>query len=330
MKRKRLGKTELEISEIVLGGGYVGGVFLHADDDARRAVLRTAIDGGINWIDTAPSYGDGQSEEVFGWLLAELDTNVRPQVSTKVAIDDAGGDLLGQVRDSLEQSFRRLKLDHVPLLQLHNKLGIGDHADGSERLPVDRVLGKGGVVDAFETLKSEGVIDHCGFTALGDPAACATIVDSGRVDTIQVYFNLINPSAGVDVAHQWHSNNYRGLLGRCQAMDVGVLGIRVYAAGLLASRQRHGREIPVAENVSYEEERPRADAIAETMKDVSGTSAQKALRFVLDHPYVDAAVIGLAELDHLVQALAATAMPPLPDIVGKELAHIWQSNYGAV
>jgi L-galactose dehydrogenase/L-glyceraldehyde 3-phosphate reductase len=324
MKRKRLGRTGLEISEIVLGGGYVGGVFLHADDDTRRAVLRTAVDGGINWIDTAPSYGDGQSEQAFGWLLAELEANVRPQVSTKVAIDDAGGDLLGQMRDSLERSFRRLKLDHIPLLQLHNKLG-----NGPERLSVDRVLGKGGVADAFDTLKSEGAIDHCGFTALGDPAACTTIVDSGRVDTAQVYFNLINPSAGVDVAKQWHSNDYRGLLGRCQAMDVGVLGIRVYAAGLLASRYRHGREIPVAESASYEEERPRADTIAEVMKDVPGTSAQKALRFVLDHPHVDAAVIGLAELDHLVQALVATAMAPLPDAVGKELERIWQSNYGA-
>ena len=66
------------------------------------------------------------------------------------------------------------------------------------------------------------------------------------------------------------------------------------------------------------------------MKDVPGTSAQKALRFVLDHPHVDAAVIGLAELDHLVQALAATAMAPLPDAVDKELERIWQSNYGAV
>ncbi len=324
MKRKRLGRTGLDISEIVLGGGYVGGVFLHADDDTRRAVLRTAVDGGINWIDTAPSYGDGQSEEAFGWLLAELEAGVRPQVSTKVAIDDARGDLLGQVRDSLEQSFRRLQLDHVPLLQLHNKLG-----HGPERLPVGRVLGKGGVADAFETLKSEGVIDHCGFTALGDAAACTAVVDSGRVDTAQVYFNLINPSAGVDVSHQWHSNDYRGLLDRCQAMDVGVLGIRAYAGGLLASRERHGREIPVAENASYEEERPRADAIAEVLKDVPGTSAQKALRFVLDHPHVDAAVIGLAELDHLAQALAVTTMAPLSDTVRGALEHIWQSNYGA-
>ena len=58
--------------------GYVGGVFLHADDDERRAVLRTAIDSGINWIDTAPSYGDGQSETAIGWLLRELEAHERP------------------------------------------------------------------------------------------------------------------------------------------------------------------------------------------------------------------------------------------------------------
>ena len=62
MNTKRLGRTDLEISEIVLGGGYVGGVFLHGDDDTRRRVLRMALDNGVNWVDTAPSYGYGQSE----------------------------------------------------------------------------------------------------------------------------------------------------------------------------------------------------------------------------------------------------------------------------
>jgi len=55
------------------------------------------------------------------------------------------------------------------------------------------------------------------------------------------------------------------------------------------------------------------------LKDVPGTSAQKALRFVLDHPHVDAAVIGLAELDHLAQALAVTTMAPLSDTARRAL-----------
>ena len=72
MNTKRLGRTDLEISEIVLGGGYVGGVFLHGNDDTRRRVLRMALDNGVNWIDTAPSYGDGQSESAIGQLLADF------------------------------------------------------------------------------------------------------------------------------------------------------------------------------------------------------------------------------------------------------------------
>ena len=72
MKTNTLGRTGLQISELVFGGGFVGGILLHASDEVRREAIRRALDGGINWIDTAASYGNGQSEEVVGWLLSEL------------------------------------------------------------------------------------------------------------------------------------------------------------------------------------------------------------------------------------------------------------------
>ena len=319
---KRLGRTDLEISEIVLGGGYVGGVFLHGDDDTRRRVLSMALDNGVNWVDTAPSYGDGQSESVIGRLLGEFAADDRPRISTKVSIDASTGDIQGQIRASLEESFTRLNVSHVTLLQLHNPLG-----NGPKQLPIDSVLGRGGVVDTFSMLKTEGVIDYAGFTALGSPKACIEAVDSGHMDTAQVYFNLINPSAGVAVASDWHSEDYRHLLSRCHAQDVGVLAIRVYAAGLLASRDRHGREIPVTSNAAYDAERQRADAISIAIARMPGTAAQKALRFVLDHPHVDAAVIGLADVDHLEQALAVPGMASVPDDVGAALDTLWQNNY---
>ena len=55
----------------------MGGILIDADDDTRRAAIRVAIDGGINWIDTAAAYGSGQSEEAIGWLLRELDETER-------------------------------------------------------------------------------------------------------------------------------------------------------------------------------------------------------------------------------------------------------------
>ena len=87
LKRRPFGKTGLEISELVLGAGYVGGIIIHADDDTRRALIRRVLDAGINWIDTAESYGDGASEEALGWLLGELPKDKVPYPSTKFRLD---------------------------------------------------------------------------------------------------------------------------------------------------------------------------------------------------------------------------------------------------
>ena len=59
MKYRKLGKTGLEISEIIFGGGAVGGILINANDDTRRRAVRMALDAGIIWIDTAASYGNG-------------------------------------------------------------------------------------------------------------------------------------------------------------------------------------------------------------------------------------------------------------------------------
>ena len=78
MKYRPYGNTGLEISEIVFGAGAVGGIIIDADDETRRRAIRTAVDAGINWIDTAASYGQGRSEEALGWLLKELSDDEQP------------------------------------------------------------------------------------------------------------------------------------------------------------------------------------------------------------------------------------------------------------
>ena len=87
MKYRKFGRTGLEISEIVFGGGKVGGILIDADDDTRRKAIRRALDAGINWIDTAAQYGEGRSETALGWLLGEIDD--QPYLSTKFRIDPA-------------------------------------------------------------------------------------------------------------------------------------------------------------------------------------------------------------------------------------------------
>ena len=142
-----------------------------------------------------------------------------------------------------------------------------------------------------------------------------------------MYYNLINPSAGYDIEKAWHSENYTGLLSACRQFEVGVLGIRVYAAGILASRVQHGREIPVTPNANYESELQRANRIRKLLAGVDGTDAQKALRFVLDQNQIHGAVIGLAELSHLQDAIGTTQLDSLPSLVVDQLKNLWDSDY---
>ena len=68
MRYRPFGRTGLQVSELVFGGGWVGGILIHQDDATKRAAIERALEAGINWIDTAPSYGDGESERALGWL----------------------------------------------------------------------------------------------------------------------------------------------------------------------------------------------------------------------------------------------------------------------
>ena len=72
MKKNKLGRTGLEVSEVVLGGGWVGGLFIDPSYDIMEKALKLSIQSGINWIDTAETYSDGQSENNIGNLLESL------------------------------------------------------------------------------------------------------------------------------------------------------------------------------------------------------------------------------------------------------------------
>ncbi|NQV99878.1 MAG: aldo/keto reductase [Rhodospirillales bacterium] len=311
MKYRRLGKTGLQISEIVFGGGFVGGILIDPDDDTKREAIRRAQAAGVNWIDTAASYGQGQSEQALGWLLAELEQ--QPHVSTKVGLDvDHLDDIAGQIERSLHASLQRLNKDSVDLLQLHNQIGT---QVGGRTIQLEHALQ---AADGLERMREQGLINHIGFTALGDGAVCKQVVNSGRFDTAQVYYNLINPSAGWKQPRAWDCHDFTGLLEACANNDVGVMNIRVFAAGILVTETRHGREIPVTTNADQQLEEQRArrvlDALGITADGTTphGTRSQTAIRFALSNPGLACSVVGMAELAHLDQAVAASDMGPLP------------------
>jgi L-glyceraldehyde 3-phosphate reductase len=327
MQTRRFGRTNLDVPVLTFGGGWVGGLLIRGSEEERENVLNTALAAGIDWIDTASLYGNGISETVIGSWLKRLAPNKRPRVSTKFNIDTSAGNFAEQIEQSVRASLGRLGLDRVPLLILHSRIV---DAAGSERdkrsLNPKEVLESGGIADIMDGLRKKGLCDWIGLTGLGDTAALHQTIDSGRFDVAQIYYNLINPTAMRSAGPGWNSTDFDGLLHRCAARDMGVMNIRIFAAGHLATNERHGREVPITANAANAAEEARAKAVARVLGSQDGTGAQTALRFGLACPLVSTIVVGIGETWHLGEALAAEQKGPLPLSAVQALESVWRSD----
>ncbi len=331
MKYREFGRTGLKVSELVFGGGAVGGLLVNADDDTKLEALRRALAGGINWIDTAPRYGQGRSETALGWLLGEVEET--PYLSTKVRIDIGDlSDLSGQIERSLTESFGRLKRDSVDLVQLHNPIhaetGGGAAIASGSALGIDAVLGKDGVAAGLERLRDQGLTRFIGLTALGEAGPICEAIRSGRFDSAQVYHNLINPTAARAMPEGFSGHDFSGVIAACKAVGAAVMNIRIFAAGVLPTDKRHGRESVITLGSDIDLEEKRAQAVFEALGDSYGSRAQTALRFGLANPDVACVVFGLAELAHLDDALAAAEMGPLPQEALDRLNTVHAAEFG--
>ncbi|MBL8701714.1 MAG: aldo/keto reductase [Alphaproteobacteria bacterium] len=324
MKSRRFGRMGWSVSELVIGGGIVGGILILKDEATRRAALERATAAGINWIDTAASYGNGVSEETIGRLRPDL--SPRPMISTKFRLAPGDlGDIPAAIERALAASLQRLRIDRIELYQLHNALGE-TAAEG--RLAPEHVFGPRGVVETLERLKEQGVIKAIGFTAVGESRACLRAVESGRFDSAQVYYNILNPSAAWERAPaDWPAQDFSGLLAACARHGVAAMNIRVFAGGALTGAMRHGREVAITDGAEPERELARADAVHRALGDSHGSRAQTALRFALAEPRLACIVVGLHELAHLDAALAAQAAGPLPESALSRLPALWARDF---
>jgi aryl-alcohol dehydrogenase-like predicted oxidoreductase len=327
MQRRRFGRTGLDVPVLTFGGGWVGGLLIRGAEAEREGVLNRALGAGIDWIDTAALYGNGVSESVIGQWLRSVPSERRPRISTKFNVDTSEGDVARQVERSVTASLERLGLARVPLLILHSRVvDAANRARDTRSLSVAEVLGTGGIADIMDRLRAQGICDWIGLTGLGDPGALHEVVDSGRFDVAQVYYNLLNPTAMAAAGPGWSSTDFDCLLHRCAARDMGVMGIRIFAAGHLASSERHGREIAITANAENAAEEARARAVRDVLGSKYGTGAQTALRFGLACPLLSTIVVGIGETWHLDEALAAAEMGPLPGPALALLGPLWKSH----
>ena len=312
MQRRRLGRTGLEISVLGFGAGAVGGLMTKgAAADQERAVAR-AVELGINYIDTAALYGNGESERNLGRVLKTLKPDV--VLGTKFRLKAADrGRVAAFVAQSMDESLQRLQRDHVDLFQLHNPLVA---KDADDHMDIDIALNE--VVPALQKLVKAGKTRFIGFSGVGETAALLKAVDSKAFDTMQVVYNALNPSAGGPMPHGAPGQDYGRVLERTKANDMGTIVIRALAGGALAGTvERHPLAMQVVEPIGsapdFTGDVARAKAFEPLIRQgLAGSLTELAQRFVIANPAVTTMLVGYSTLDQLEQAAAAVNKGPLP------------------
>jgi aryl-alcohol dehydrogenase-like predicted oxidoreductase len=207
VRRRQLGTTDLQLSVVGFGAWAAGGAgWLHGlgpqDDRDSIAALKRALEGGVNWIDTAPMYGLGHSEEVVGRALREISAAERPYVFTKCsAAWTADGDIEplttpASIRPQLESSLQRLGVERVDLLQIHWPGFYGDAMEDAWSVLLD--------------LKASGEIRYAGVSnfTVDELGTCEKL---GHVDSLQPPFSAITRTAAAQLI-PWCAANGSGVI----------------------------------------------------------------------------------------------------------------------
>jgi aryl-alcohol dehydrogenase-like predicted oxidoreductase len=318
VEQRALGRTGLTVSALGFGAGAVGGLMVRGTRAEREAAVRRAIELGVTLFDTAPSYGDGRSEQQLGVALRGVDEGILLSTKVEVSHDDLD-DIAGAIRRSVQASLRRLGRDSVDLLQLHNAIQRGRRLGSLE---LSDVLDD--VVPALLDLRDAGTIRMLGFTAAGDTEVLHAAVASEAFDTIQMFVSLLNPSAAYDIPQHFPAHDFNGLLAEARKRGVGVLAIRVLASGALgAEGPRHpnaGDPWPLFTSGDFARDLRNARWLA---AELGVELPDAALRFVAGLDGISTVLVGISSIEQLEQAAASIERGPLPEPTVAELKPAW-------
>jgi aryl-alcohol dehydrogenase-like predicted oxidoreductase len=319
MDQRPLGKTGLTVSALGYGAGNVGGLMVRGTHEQQVEAVKRALDAGITYFDTAPLYGDGLSEQHLGAVLSELNAWGRVRVGTKVRLRGEDlRDVAAAVRKSITDSLRRLGHDSVDLLQLHNTIrATTDPANpglGGDDLAA--------AADAIQAVVKEGLAGHAGFTGVGDTEPLHAAASSGRFETMQSYFNAINPSAG-HAGASGGAQDQAGVIDVAAKAGLGVIAIRVMAGGAMTGSEQRaplaspglGPALVPGNTMEFDVATAAArDALAHELGLES--ALELSLRLVIAHPGVSTALVGYSDMDQLESAIRWAERGPLtPDQV---------------
>jgi aryl-alcohol dehydrogenase-like predicted oxidoreductase len=213
MLYRKLGSTGEEVSVIGLGGSHLGQPLVPEDEALR--LIHEGIDRGINFLDNAWDYNEGRSEERVGKALSQGGYRNKAFVMTKI-----DGRTKETATNQINDSLKRLKVDHIDLLQHHEVLRYDDP---------DRIFNQGGSMEAVLAAKEAGKIRYIGFTGHKDPHIHLSMLEVAQrngfhFDTVQMPINIMDA----------HFRSFSQLVvPEAVRQNIAVLGMKCFGSGVL-------------------------------------------------------------------------------------------------
>lgn len=301
-----LGPTSI----LTLGGGGLGQLWGETTRDECVATVREAVDGGIDLLDMAPRYGDGEAEEVVGAAFGrQMPSHVR--VTTKCFVGNmATPEIEAHIRSLLEASLKRLRVDAVDVFFLHSNISpdgdpMNNSPDAPTRLTPHAAFAEF-VRPTFEALVKEGKAKNWGITGIGHPDTILQVLgETPKPAIVQCIANPLD-SAG-SLTFTPGPRKPREIMAKAKANGVGVMGIRAVQAGALTDKIDRTLPADHAEVVDY----CKAAVYRALAKELGMSAADLGHRYALSMPNVDTVVLGIKNREELRQCLAAAEAGPL-------------------
>jgi uncharacterized protein len=210
---RELGSTGEQVSVIGLGGSHLGKANLPEDEAIR--LIHEGLDRGITFLDNSWDYNEGRSEERVGKALAQGGYRTKAFVMTKI-----DGRTKENAADQINDSLRRLKVDHIDLLQHHEVIRYDDP---------DRIFNEGGAMEAVVAAKQAGKVRFIGFTGHKDPHIHLYMLNVAQqhgfhFDTVQMPINIMDA----------HFRSFSQLVApEALRQHIGILGMKCFGNGVI-------------------------------------------------------------------------------------------------
>jgi aryl-alcohol dehydrogenase-like predicted oxidoreductase len=315
MKYRELGRTGWKVSEISFGAWAIGGAWGDVNDRESLAALHAALDGGVNFFDTADVYGDGRSERLLAKLRKERkgEFYVATKAGRRLPKQTPEGYNHANLTAWIERSLKNLKADAIDLLQLH--------------CPPTEVYYMPEVFGALDELVRAGKLRHYGVSVEKVEEGLKAI-EFPNVQSVQIIFNIFRQRPA-DL-----------FFGEARKRKVGMLARVPLASGLLTGKitrdrkfaqddhrtfNRHGEAFDRGETFSGVDLETGLRAVEELKAFVpaGATLAQLALRWILEFPAITGAIPGAKHPAQVVENITASDLKPLSKVAMKEIAALY-------